>query len=58
MANVAIFDIGTSAVLDYRTSVNTSDYSGRLDVLINPDTAAVAGFAATASLPPATLARL
>lgn len=43
MANVAIYDEGNDRVLDYKKSVNTPDYQGRTDVLINPDVSALAG---------------
>lgn len=41
MSNIAIFDKKTDAVLSYLKSVNTPSYSGRNDVLVNPDVTAV-----------------
>lgn len=43
MANVAIIDVNTGAVLNYLTSVSSPDYKGRADVLINPNLKGVSG---------------
>lgn len=45
MANVVIFDEGATPerVLQYLRSVNTPEYSGRSDAVINPDLTAVSG---------------
>ena len=36
MANIAIFNPTNGRILEYKESVNTPEYAGRPDVLINP----------------------
>lgn len=42
-SDVVIYDLQTTHVRDYKRSVNTTDFQGRLDCLMNPDTSAVRG---------------
>ena len=43
MANVIIFNEADNKIIDYKTSVNTPDYSSRTDVIVNPDLSALSG---------------